>query len=183
MEKHALRQQILKRLSRQPETKRLAKSLKIGDKVRRLSSYRKAKKILCYVSIAGEVETWPLLEQALADGKRIAVPMILTKDKKLVVAEIRNPEKELKRRGPLGIPEPSRMVARLNPDRLDLILVPGVAFDKRGNRLGRGGGYFDRFLAGLKPTIPRVGLAFKFQVVKKLPVEPHDQLVSKVITE
>ena len=67
-------------------------------------------------------------------------------------------------------------------EELDLAVIPGVAFDPNGNRLGRGKGYFDRFLHGLPPNIPRVGLAYDFQIVRKLPREDHDQPVHQVLS-
>ena len=184
MTKQALRQQLLHKLRRQPEHLRLSKSFKIGLALRRSALYRKAKVILCYVATDGEVETRPILTQAILDGKRVAVPVILKRNKKLMVAEIKDLGKDLTFRGPFGIPEPHRSSRRrIAPAELDLILVPGVAFDKKGRRLGRGGGYFDRFLDDLPTKVPRIGLAFRFQVVKKIPWEPHDQPVSKIITE
>ena len=184
MTKKELRQRILGRLRRQPEEKRQAKSVVIGRRLRRLPLYRKAGVILCYVAIDGEVETRPILAQAHADGKRVAVPVTLSKPKRLIAAEIQDPETDLRHRGPFGIPQPPRPGRRRVPiKKLDLVLVPGVAFDRRGRRLGRGGGYFDRFLSEIPPEIPSVGLAFRFQLVKNIPWESHDRPVSRVITE
>ena len=184
MTKKELRRRLLDRLRRQPEEKRQAKSVAIGRRLRRLPLYRKAGAILCYVAIDGEVETRPIIRQALADGKRLAVPVTLPRSKRLIAAEIQNPETDLSQRGPFGIPQPAQSIRRRVPAReLDLILVPGVAFDRRGRRLGRGGGYFDRFLSTIPPEIPSVGLAFRFQRVKNIPWESHDRPVSRVITE
>ena len=139
---------------------------------------------MCYVAIPGEVETRPILSQALSDGKRVVVPVVRGSNKRLVAAEITDPDKDLALKGPFGIPQPRNLSQRQVPlKKLDLILVPGVAFDKEGRRLGRGGGYFDRFLSRTAPSVPHVGLAFRFQVVKDLPWEPHDRQVSRVITD
>ena len=184
MTKQVLRQRVLKKLRSQSKEERLRKSLKIARRLHRLTAYRKAAAILCYVAIDAEVETRPILSKALADGKRVAVPVTLHRNKKLVAAEIANPGKDLDARGPFGIPEPTHHSrCQVNPKDLDLVLVPGVAFDRSGRRLGRGGGYFDRFLSQLPHEIPRIGLAFRFQVVKKIPWELHDQPVSRVITD
>lgn len=139
---------------------------------------------MCYAAIAGEVETRPILEEALADGKRVAVPVTMTSSKRLIAAEISHVGRDLVASGPFQIPEPHRKrIRRLPVSAIDLILVPGIAFDGKGRRLGRGGGYYDRFLSRVPARIPRIGLCFKFQVVDRLPHEPHDQTVSQLITD
>ena len=140
--------------------------------------------MLCYAAIDGEVETGPILAQALADGKRVAVPVALRRGSRLVPAEIRDARRDLSSHGLFGVPQPTRMTGRrVRPEKLELILVPGVAFDRRGRRLGRGKGYFDRFLSQVPASVPRIGLAFGFQVVRAIPFEPHDQPVRTVITD
>lgn len=182
--KSVLRQQLLRRLRTQPIAKRLIKSIAIRDALRRTTFYRRAKVIMCYVAVDGEVETRPILRQILRDGKKVAVPVTLTGKKKLVAALIQDVDRDLRVKGPFGIPQPPEDGRRVIPlKKLSLILVPGVAFDKKGERLGRGGGYFDRFLSLVPPKIPRLGLAFRFQVVGKIPSEEHDQPVLKVITD
>ena len=184
MTKSVLRQQLLRRLRTQPIAKRLLKSIAIRDALRRTKFYRGAKVIMCYVAVDGEVETRPILRQILRDRKQVAVPVTLAGEKKLVAALIQDVDRDLRVEGPFGIPQPSPGERRVIPlKKLSLILVPGVAFDRKGERLGRGGGYFDRFLSLVPPKIPRLGLAFRFQVVKKIPREEHDQPVLKVITD
>ena len=175
--KRALREKILRRLRRQPESSRQEKSLAIGFRLFRTRWYRQAQRLLCYVAIDGEVQTRPILEKALSDGKKVFVPVAADKARRhMVVARVKDLEKDLS--------HPLRLFSReIPPGALDLILLPGVAFDRKGNRLGRGGGCFDRFLSKVPARVPRVGLAFKFQVVPRLPREPHDQPVDRVITE
>ncbi|MBI3323299.1 MAG: 5-formyltetrahydrofolate cyclo-ligase [Candidatus Omnitrophica bacterium] len=184
VEKRALRRALLRRLRGQPERARQAKSRAIGRRLRRLAIYRRAKTLLCYVAFDGEVETRRILEKALADGKRVAVPVTVTSRKRLLAAEIRDPDRDLGARGPFGIPQPQGPHRRrLALKDLELVLVPGLAFDRRGHRLGRGGGYFDRLLARLPTSCRRVGLAFDFQLLKELPIESHDLPVCAVVTE
>ena len=181
--KQDLRQEILKKLKTQSKKSRLAKSLKVERALRRSTLYRKAKVILCYVAHDGEVETQPILDQILADGKRLVVPFTVPKHRQLIAAEIHDRKTDLEP-GPYGIPHPRRLYGRRVPHKdLDLVIVPGVAFDKAGRRLGRGGGYFDRFLEKVPHSVPRIGLGFRFQVVAELPSESHDQPVNKVITD
>ena len=181
-EKAALRQRLLRRLRSQPQRARQAKSRTIGRRLRRLKVYQRATTLLCYVAFDGEVETLPILRQALADGKRVAVPAIVPPGKRLLAVEIEDPDRDL---GPghFGIPHPRVTTRRVPLKKLDLVLVPGVAFDRLGRRLGRGGGYFDRFLARLPGSTRRVGLAFGFQLAKELPVESHDLPVCAVVSE
>ncbi len=183
--KQALRDQTLQCLRQQTESSRQAKSLLIGRRLFRTSFYRRAKRLLCYAAMGGEVQTRGILEKALSDGKRAFVPVVTDKEqRRMVAAEITDVEKDLAHRGHHGIPHPLKLSSRrIALSSLDLILLPGVAFDRRGRRLGRGAGYFDRFLAEAPARIPRVGLAFGFQVLKELPSEPHDQPVCAVITE
>lgn len=182
-QKRALRRRLLRKLRAQSKATRRVKSLKVERKLRRSSLYRRAKSILCYVAHDGEVETRPILEQILADGKRLAVPFTVPEKRRLIGAEIKDPALDLEP-GPYGIPHPKRIYGRRVAYRqLDLVIVPGVAFDREGRRLGRGGGYFDRFLEKVPKRVPRIGLAFRFQVVKTLPAETHDQPVTRVITD
>jgi len=99
----------------------------------------------------------------------------------MVVSEVMDPDKDLVR-GPYGIYQPKAHFEVFHPRSIDLAIVPGVAFDKKGNRLGRGMGYYDKFLTRLRPGVPTVGLAFKFQVVRKLPTLSHDRPVTKLLT-
>ena len=135
-----------------------------------------------YISKDGEVDTIQMIKDDLRMGKKVVVPMTLVKEKKIIPSELKDYKKELSK-GPYGIYQPKKPFMRkvLLKD-IDLVVVPGLAFDHSGNRLGRGGGYFDRFLTKLKKrNIPMFGLAFKFQILKRLPVLPHDIPVTKLI--
>lgn len=101
----------------------------------------------------------------------------------MIAAEITHCRRDLQGRGLFGLCQPARPWRRLPPERMDLVIVPGLAFDRNGHRLGRGGGYFDRFLEKVPAQVPRIGLAFRFQVVARLPRESHDQPVDRVITD
>lgn len=122
-----------------------------------------------------------MIAQALADGKRVAAPITLTTRRMIRLAELTSHRRGLVT-GPYGIRQPDpRRARRVHPEDLDLAVVPGVAFDAHGYRLGRGGGYYDRFLAALPPTVPRIGLAFRCQRVPRLPRASHDQPVIAVL--
>ncbi len=139
---------------------------------------------MCYAAISGEVETRQIIRKALLDGKRVAVPVTVASKKRLIAVEVSDPKRDLQGKGPLGIPEPHpKKRLSFARKKLDLVLVPGVAFDAHGRRLGRGGGYYDRFLSTLPGGVPKIGLAFRFQVVDDLPFEKHDKPVSLVLTD
>lgn len=181
-EKRALRRVLLRRLRNQPERARRAKSRSIARRLRRLRTYQRAKTLLCYVAFDGEVETLQILRQALSDGKRVAVPAIVPPSKRLLAVEIRDPDRDLTA-GHFGIPHPRMTTRRVALKSLDLVVVPGVGFDRRGRRLGRGGGYFDRFLERVPGSAWKVGLAFDFQLLRgKLPEEKHDIPMCRVVT-
>lgn len=173
---------MLRRLKQQKEDERRRRSEAIRRKVFRLTAFRRAKTVLCYVALPYEVQTWQMIEEMLERGKRVAVPVSQPRTKRLRVCEVRAPAAELTR-GAFGVWEPRRPSARPVPVReLDLVLVPGIAFDRRGHRLGHGHGYFDRFLARLPKTTPTVGLAFRFQLLNRLPRAAHDHAVQTILT-
>ena len=144
--------------------------------------FRCSQTVLFYASFDGEVETFDMMKQAQDLGKRIALPAIRLEEKKIVPQAVNDLKEDLET-GPYGVaqPKPDRAVS-IKMDDIDLCVVPGVAFDRNHRRLGRGAGYYDRFLSALSPKIPSIGLAFDFQIVPSLPREEHDVPVTRVIT-
>ncbi len=181
MSKGQIRTRLLRQLQQQEEDVRSRKSETIRRKVFRLTAFRRAKTICCYVSLPYEVQTWRMIETMLKQGKRVVVPKV-ARGKRLRLSELRTPRTDLVR-GAFGVWEPHPRALR--PVRLaevDLVLVPGLAFDRRGRRLGRGHGYYDRFLARLPRSTPTVGLAYRFQLLDRLPTAAHDHAVKAVLT-
>lgn len=131
-----------------------------------------------YVAFGGEVETKEMIKEAQNSGKIIAVP-VCRKHRMSLRPCLLDEHARLKK-GPYGISEPA-VEECLRLADLDLVIVPGVAFDKKGNRLGRGKGYYDRFLARLPQRTASLGLAFDFQILPSLPAQRHDIAVSKVL--
>jgi 5-formyltetrahydrofolate cyclo-ligase len=144
-----------------------------------------AEVILIYVDCRSEVQTRAAISELLSRGKMVVVPWCRD-DKHLGLFHLRSLA-DLKP-GRFGIPEPTpgnladpgRDVA---PSQLDLLLLPGVAFDRRGGRLGHGRGYFDRLLAETRPDAMKAGLAFECQIVPDVPSEPHDMRLDAIVTE
>ena len=137
--------------------------------------------VCCYVALPYEVQTWRMIEDMLKRRKRVVVPMTRPRSKRLQLSEVRDPNTELAPRA-FGvwepIPEAVRPVALHD---VDLVLVPAVAFDRAGHRLGHGHGYFDRFLARLPKDTPTVGLAYRCQLLDRLPVAWHDHAVKAIL--
>ena len=180
--KAQLRKSCLRQLKEQKEEERRQRSSKIWRKVLRLTAFRQARVVCCYVALPYEVQTWQMIETMLAKGKRVVVPVAKPQSKRLVLSELRDPARELSR-GAHGVLEPHRQAFRpVSVRAVDLVLVPGIAFDRSGFRLGHGQGYYDRFLARVPKSTPTVGLAFRFQLLDRLPTAAHDRAVSTVLT-
>jgi len=180
--KKRLRQEVLKRLRSHKEEHRLTKSSKIASKLFLLKEFLKAKTVLFYLSFDGEVDTVRMIKNTIKQGKRVAIPVVRSESKEIIPSLLKDMDTELKT-GPYGIAHPKEEYIRPIPlDTIDLVVVPGLAFDEAGNRLGRGMGYYDRFLCRLPKECPTVGLAFDFQMIRDFPpLEPHDLSVTKVL--
>lgn len=173
---------FLRKLKTQKEVKRLQESNKIKKKLFSFAGYKKANTILFYASFDGEVDTKEMLKEAIKSGKRVCLPVVKESQKRMFPSLVSDLKKELGA-GAYGIMQPKKDFIRpVALSDMNLVIVPAVAFDKYGNRLGRGKGYYDRFLKKLPSSTLTVGLAFGFQVVERLPfISPHDVAVKKVI--
>ncbi|WP_406677004.1 5-formyltetrahydrofolate cyclo-ligase [Moorella sp. ACPs] len=181
--KKQLRQQIIARRDALAKTVREAKSEIIVNKLQGLPAWQQAGTIMSYVSFGSEVATPALIKAALAGGKRVAVPLCVRDGRRLIASEVLAFPDDLQP-GTWGILEPRPESLRpLDPKLIDLVIVPGVAFDRAGNRLGYGAGYYDRFLATLRPETRTIALAFAEQIVPDVYPEAHDRPVDMVITD
>jgi 5-formyltetrahydrofolate cyclo-ligase len=175
--KRKIRSKILLRLKTQKEESREIKSKAILIKLFRTLVFKKAKKVMFYISFDGEVDTTEMIEETRRLGKIVAVPAC--REKGIIYPTLLS-RNMLLRKGPYGVAEPA-VKRRIYLPKIDLVIVPGVAFDKRGNRLGRGKGCYDRFLKKIPARTPTLGLAFDFQILPSLPTTTHDVSVKKVI--
>lgn len=149
----------------------------VEERLWSLPSFAEAGSCLFYAAWRGEVETRSLMEAWIARGRMLVLPKVAGRDLVFLTVE----DLGTLRPGYCGIPEPVGGV-RVPPDALDVVLVPGLAFDPAGSRLGRGGGHYDRALGCLADRTARIGLAFEFQVVPALSRSPHDAVVDYVVT-
>ncbi len=181
--KKEFRERILTLLRSQKEEKRLIKSLAIKGKLFQMQEFQRAKTILFYASFNGEVETFEMMKRAQMLGKTVGLPRTVVENNAIVPMRVESIEEDLTT-GCYGIKEPKDVSGKtLNKECLDMVIVPGVAFDRKNNRLGRGGGYYDRFLTQLSSYVPTIGLAFDFQIVEFLSFQrKHDVSVSRVLT-
>jgi len=180
--KRELRARARNLRKRQPDKDELSR--RICARLAALPEYQRAVVVMFYVDFASEVRTRQFLPTAWDAGKRVVVPFCAGDDLELFHIESMEELAE----GSYGILEPTEAVCgrrqrRVDAAGLDLIVVPGLAFDRRGGRLGQGKGYYDRLLRTVRPDAPRIALAFECQLVPVVPMRPHDAYVHKVITE
>ena len=177
--KAALRETVRGRLRRIPPDIRADASDRACALLERQPVWRTARAILFYAPLPEEVDLWRLAGDALGAGKLVALPRFDAETNGYVAGHIEDLERDM-RTGRFGIREPEDRCAVVPLNRLDLILVPGVAFDPRGRRLGRGKGFYDQLLAHVRGTT--CGVAFDEQIVAEIPVEPHDVELDCILT-
>jgi 5-formyltetrahydrofolate cyclo-ligase len=163
-------------------SERAGKSGLIGQRLAELPEFKGASQALFYVSFKSEVDTAPMREMARSLGKTVAVPRSEAPGRRLIFQTLHS-DGELEP-GPYGVLQPRHDIEKIADFELpSVVIVPGLAFDPEGNRLGWGAGYYDRFLAGEGAGLPSIGLAFDCQVMEQLPRGPHDVPVNFLITE
>jgi 5-formyltetrahydrofolate cyclo-ligase len=157
-------------------------SVEITNRVTQLGCVEGARTISTYLHTGSEVRTKQIVDWALSQGKRVIVPVTIKAEKQLFFSELRAPEVELEK-GAFGIPEPKPQFRRpVALEEADVALVPGIAWDKGGYRIGYGG-YYDRSLNSVRKHVNTVGLAFEFQIVNTLPRTRYDRHVDKLVTD
>ena len=164
-------------LSRKERSRIICETLLSSDE------FRQSRTVMSYVSLPSEVDTFMFNAEALKRGKRVAVPCVNAAEQAITAAELTSMDNLVK--GPFGIYEPEGGQKRTIPlKEIDLVVVPAIAFDRNSMRLGRGKGYYDRFLSSSGLSSARtIGIAFDFQIVDSLPSDPHDRPVSRVVTD
>lgn len=175
MNKTEIRAMIRAKKRAMTEAEIISASEALGRLFRESDLYRKAKTIYGYLPYNQEVRTTPMLEQALADGKQVAVPKVFGDEMKFITLT------DFSRIAPgyAKIPEPIDD-GPIADDPTALVLMPGLAFDPQGHRIGYGGGFYDKFLAA-EPNHPTLALCYGFQMVDHLETDPHDIPVDQVL--
>lgn len=175
MDKKELRRTIRERKRAMTEEEIVSRSEKLGVLFSQSEAYKAAKTIYGYLPYNQEVRTVPMLEQALKDGKRVAVPKVYGDEMKFLYLDDLSQVKK----GYAGIPEPIAD-GPVADDDTALVLMPGLAFDPAGHRIGYGGGFYDKFLAA-EPNHPTLALCYEFQMLPELHTEEHDIPVDTVL--
>lgn len=184
-EKQSIREEIRKKRNSISKEEVKLKGAAVAEKLMATEEYKKAKAVLFYAAKGNEVQTKELIEKALNECRTALLPIANSMAKEIEVSEIKDYSKDLKK-GAFGIMEP-KLKKPVNEESIDAVIVPGVAFDLQGHRLGYGLGFYDKLLRRLankkKKKIWKIGLAYDFQVVEKLPTEGHDQRMDIIVTE
>ncbi|MDR1961281.1 MAG: 5-formyltetrahydrofolate cyclo-ligase [Gracilibacteraceae bacterium] len=181
MPKTALRKLMLEKRDCLPPEERQAQSKAIASFTRESSFFIDSRVIFLYMSVGSEVATEDLAADILASGRELCVPWC--RQGRMHACRVFSLTRDLAP-GAWGVPEPvERRQRPLEPALIDLVLAPGLAFDRAGHRLGYGGGYYDRFLPLCRPEAVVCGLAYSFQILPFVEFEPHDQKLCCLVSE
>lgn len=153
----------------------------LKEKLLNNDNYKKSKVIFTYLGFDSEINTKDYINSFLNDGKIVCIPRTNIKDKYMDAVIIDSLESLVKNK--YGILEPSFDLKAIDKKKIDLVIMPGLAFDKYGGRLGYGGGYYDKFLATISKDVVKIALAYDFQIVDKIPMESHDIKANFVIVD
>ncbi len=179
--KETIRKLVRKQLSAMSPTVAHTKSMAACKRLMTLPEFEKATTVMIYLPIPGEVDVSPLALRGWQEDKTIAAPKLAWDKRHMVPIQIRSLETGLvESRSYLREPADGEPVSL---DMLDVVVVPALAYDRKGNRLGRGGGFYDRFLATRDFKGVSVGIAFREQVLDELPVGEHDVPVDIIVTD
>jgi 5-formyltetrahydrofolate cyclo-ligase len=179
--KKDIRQKVRDKIKNLPAGYREKSSRLIAEKFLHSAHYINLNNILIYYPSGSEVDTTVIIEEALKNKKSIILPRVC--DEELELYFVSDPEAQLEK-GAYRIMEPVPSLCRpAKISDIDVVIVPGISFDKNFNRLGQGGGYFDRFLPRLPEKVKKIALCFDIQIVDTLPVMEHDAKVDIIITE
>ncbi|WP_202708432.1 5-formyltetrahydrofolate cyclo-ligase [Sporosalibacterium faouarense] len=183
MDKNSLRKDILDKRKGLSKDELELKSEKIKKLLLSSKFYQNPQSIMVYIDFRNEVKTEGIIKESLKVDKDIILPISIVETRELLLSKLMDYDKELSP-GSYGILEPKQeFIREVKHDVIDLVLVPGVAFDRRGYRIGYGGGYYDRFLSKLDKSVPKVALAFNVQMVDYAYEDDHDIPVDYIITE
>ncbi|MFZ2197977.1 MAG: 5-formyltetrahydrofolate cyclo-ligase, partial [Thermodesulfovibrionales bacterium] len=179
-DKAGIRKELLRRRDNIPPEVRRAKNRMVFERMLSLDEFRNTSIIFFFASFRTEVDTAEMIKSSLSSGKRVLLPKVDKDRHELLLYEIRNLGELTP--GYMGIPEPPVSEQQMNINDADIVIIPGAGFDASGNRIGYGGGYYDRLLSGLQKDVPVIAPAYDEQVVDSIPSDPHDIKVQMIVT-
>ena len=177
--KQVLRVQVRARVAGLSSQYRAAAAAQVVMSLAARPEWARASSVLLFAPLLDELDVWLLAELALTAGKRVALPAFVPSTSSYAARQIVDPVRDVIV-GKFGVREPATTCVDVPLNQLDLVLVPGVAFDARGGRIGRGKGFYDRLLAGVRGT--KCGVAFDEQLVDAVPVGPNDIRLNCILT-
>lgn len=178
--KDSIRKEMFKLRSELTDVVKSAWDLHILEALLQTEAYKKATVIFTYIAFEGEVDTLAFIQHALSDQKKVCVPRVHSIKEGMdafLITDLTQVKK-----GFYGISEPLETAPLIQPQDIDLVIVPGVAFDRQKGRVGYGGGFYDRYLRRTDSSTPRIALAYDFQLLDSLPLESYDERVSMILT-
>jgi len=182
LDKRELRKETIEKRDRIPPEVRAIKDREIMERLITYKPFVDAEAVMLFASFRTEVDTFPIIEKALQEGKKVALPRVNKSEGMLELYYIESIEQlepgYMKIKEP--VPAPERIALA---EDMEIIVLPGVAFDEKGGRIGYGGGYYDRLLDSLKKVPLLIAVAYEEQIVDEIPVEQHDKRVQIIITE
>jgi len=181
LDKAQIRKELLSKRDNIPPVVRGVKNRMVLERMLSLDEFRNAGTIFFFASFRTEVDTTEMIKSSLESGKCALLPKVDKERHELQLYEIRD-FGELAP-GYMGIPEPPVSENQMSINDADIVIIPGAGFDASGNRIGYGGGYYDRLLSGLQKDIPVIAPAYEEQVVDSIPSEPHDIRVQMIVTD
>lgn len=178
--KQEIRRRIMEERDRIDPQKKAEWDRQVFEGLIRSDFYQNAAVIFAFASFGSEVDTHRFLEHALKNGKKVCLPKVLSKKQGLEFYFIKDLQ-DLEA-GLFGILEPKECCQLASHKEVDLILIPGLAFDGEGGRIGYGGGFYDRYLLRLSKNVPKIAIAYDFQVIDKVPTDEFDLPIDGIIT-
>lgn len=181
--KHEIRTEITKLLTNMSDDVRNEKNQAIEDRLFDFANFLEANITLLYMNSENEVATRNIIKRTIEYNKIVVLPVFDMEKHRMDFMKIENLENRLKR-GPRGVPEPITAKSKKVPiDSIDIAIVPGIAFDEKGARIGTGMGFYDRLIPNLPITTRKVALSFEDQLIQQVPMEHHDKHVDIIITD
>ncbi|WP_432663492.1 5-formyltetrahydrofolate cyclo-ligase [Wukongibacter baidiensis] len=181
--KKKLRKNLLK--NREVMEKQTVEKLskKIMKNVIKIPEFKQSKVVMIYLSFKNEVETNELIDWCFEQGKEVVIPYCVVDNRQIIPCKLDVERKGLKK-NKYGIWEPKKdSMVTVEIENIDSIIIPGVGFDENCNRLGFGGGYYDRFLVKRKKNIPAIAICYQNQIIKSVPTDNYDIPMDMVVTE